>query len=124
MLIKYLLTYIVFISIVAENGYQLEGDSILFKYKPANSNDKVYVCGNFMDWEKNDPDWKMTYQPDGYFSLRKPIDKIKTPDRSFYEFTFLVNGKLIDANKNDENVIHCAGYGYRYVINWSEGVKE
>jgi len=45
-----------------------------------------------------------------------PRHKVKQPTRSFYEFTFLVNNRYLDAAKGAPNTIYCAGYGYRYVI--------
>jgi len=101
-------------------GYKIEDDTIIFRYQAAGADEKVYVCGNFMGWERNDPDWKMQYEADGYHYLRKKIEEIRTPDRSFYEFTFLVNDELVDADKKAEHVIHCAGHGYRYVIKWND----
>jgi hypothetical protein len=35
----------------------------------------------------------------------------------FYEFTFSVDGELIDANKEAPNLNYCPGYGYRYLLN-------
>lgn len=101
-----------------ENGYQISGETIRFVRTAAHKAQEVYVCANFMGWKREHPDWKMTYHPDGYFYLEKGLSEVKTAERSFYEFTFLVDGKLVDADKEAENVIHCAGHGYRYVISW------
>ena len=61
-----------------------------------------------MKFDEASAKWKLT-------TPKKEI--IKNISGSFYEFTFRVDGVLVDADKNDKSVIHCQGYGYRYVIN-------
>lgn len=100
------------------SGYVLQDDQIIFRYYSSEANTDVYVCGNFMGWKKDHPDWKMTKQSNGVYVLKKPVATIKTQDRTFYEFTFSVAGQLVDADRRADHVIHCAGYGYRYVIHW------
>ena len=120
MLKAFLLQFMLLILIASwtDNGYQIDNDEITFIYPSTRIEGDVFVCGNFMGWKKNDPNWRMTFSNDGYYFLKMDIADIKSSDRSFYEFTFLVKDELVDANPKAENVIHCAGYGYRYVIHW------
>jgi hypothetical protein len=96
-------------------GYVVEGDNVVFLYKGEGRS--VVVSGNFNQWSKNDTRWTMKFdEPSKSWKLIVPKTDIKRISGSFYEFTFRVDGVLIDANKNDDSVIHCQGYGYRYVI--------
>lgn len=98
------------------SGYSIEGDNVVFFYK--GNGQTVVVSGNFNQWSKNDTMWTMKFdQASKAWRLTVPKSEIKRGSQSFYEFTFRVDGVLIDADKNHENVIHCRGYGYRYVIN-------
>ncbi len=96
-------------------GYILQEDKIQFVYISDEINLEVFVSGNFNGWSKEN-EWNMTYEAGKGYVLSKPIGAIQKPGKTFYEFTFRVNGKLIDANKNASNVIHCAGYGSRSLI--------
>src|ERR1041385_7523167 len=49
------------------------------------------------------------------WKLNKSISAIRSYG-SFLEFGFLVEGKLLDADRSAKNIIYCEGYGYRYVI--------
>ncbi len=98
-------------------GYRLTDSHIFFTYPSAEKNLEVFVSGNFNGWSK-ESEWKMTFEVGKGYVLSKPIDAVRKPGSSFYEFTFRVNGKLIDANKDASNVIHCAGYGSRYLIHF------
>ena len=100
------------------SGYHVEDQHITFTYYTSSSGHNVYVCGNFMNWVRNAPDWKMTWHEDGFFHLKKPVTELRASGRSFYEFTFLVDGELVDADRGAEHIIHCPGHGYRYVIRW------
>ena len=98
------------------SGYSIEGDNVVFFYK--GDAQSVLVSGNFNQWSKNDAKWTMKFdETSKTWKLTIPKKEIKTGSGSFYEFTFRVDGVLIDADKNDKSVIHCSGYGYRYVIN-------
>lgn len=102
---------------LTNKGYTIEGKYIRFIYPSSKSAGKVYVIGNFMRWKRQHPAWQMKYiNREKAYVLRVPINRVKQPGRSFYEFTFLVNNRYLDANKKASNVIHCVGYGYRYVI--------
>ncbi|MEQ8304831.1 MAG: hypothetical protein RIB47_15655 [Cyclobacteriaceae bacterium] len=99
-------------------GYELKGSQIKFNFLSADAGLIVHVSGNFNQWSSED-EWKMSYNnSEKLYTLSKPIGSIKSAERSFYEFTFRVNGKLIDANHEASNVIHCAGHGSRYVIHF------
>lgn len=96
-------------------GYRIEGDNLVFIYK--GEAQSVLVSGNFNKWSKNDTKWTMKFDDSSKtWRLTIPKREIKNISGSFYEFTFRVDGELIDADKNDKSVIHCRGYGYRYVI--------
>ncbi|OJJ18593.1 hypothetical protein BKI52_23565 [marine bacterium AO1-C] len=98
-------------------GYIISGKNIRFVYPSPKPVGQVYVVGNFMGWKKQHPAWKMRYDASKKaYILTVPLNKVKQSSRSFYEFTFLVNNRYVDAVKKAPNVIHCAGYGYRYVI--------
>ena len=98
------------------SGYSIEGDNVVFFYK--GEAQSVLVSGNFNQWSKSDAKWTMKFDDASKtWTLTIPRKEIKTGSGSFYEFTFRVDGVLIDADKNDKSVIHCRGYGYRYVIN-------
>ncbi len=97
------------------DGYKIIGDTIEFSYAGIGSHKHVYVAGNFNDWAKNGEPWKMKFDANEQrWKLNKPISDIRSYG-DFLEFTFRVDGKLTDADRSVENVIHCAGYGYRYV---------
>jgi len=98
-------------------GYFLSNDSIHFFYPSTEKDLEVVVAGNFNGWSKA-KEWRMDYNEGRGYELSKPILAIKKPGQSFYEFTFRINGQLIDANDNAINVIHCAGYGSRYTISF------
>lgn len=100
-------------------GYVLSGNNIQFSYASDIPNLEVIVSGNFNSWSK-EKEWKMKFEATKGYVLAKPISSIYRPGKSFYEFTFRVNGKLIDANKNAPNVVHCVGYGSRYLIHFDE----
>ena len=98
-------------------GYRLSGEEIVFVYDNQDPGLEVVVSGNFNRWGKEVAVWKMRFDPvTKRYLLNKAIDQVRQQGRSFYEFTFKVNRKLIDADPKASNVIHCAGYGYRYVI--------
>lgn len=102
---------------LSNKGYHIVGQNIQFTYPVTKPMGKVYVVGNFMGWKRQHPDWQMTYvSARKAYILALPLSKVKQKGRSFYEFTFLVNNQYIDAPVNAPNVIHCQGYGYRYVI--------
>jgi 1,4-alpha-glucan branching enzyme len=99
-------------------GYRIKHDKVKFVYF-GSAKTEVRIFGNFMGWSENDPEWKMHYNPEsGNWELEVLISKIKggiTGD--FYEFTFIVDGDWIDADKNAPNLNFCPGYGYRYLLN-------
>lgn len=98
------------------SGYRLEDDKILFYYSGIAGRD-VYVSGNFNTWSKSDQQWKMQYDDSlKQWRLLVARSKVKILNGNFYEFTFRVDGELTDADKNHKEVIHCAGFGYRYII--------
>lgn len=92
-------------------GYQITNNQIYFIYPSTENNLEVFVSGNFNAWS-NDKEWKMSFEDGKGYVLAMPINTVRQEGKSFYEFTFRVNGKLINANAT--NVIHCAGYGSRY----------
>jgi|GEM_PF-2241406 len=99
-------------------GYTLEGNVIKFIYKSDEKDMEVYVFGNFMGWIEEDADWRMSYNTTGkQYELTKELEEIKSNlEYGFYEFTFIVHGNWLDANKDAVNINYCPGYGYRYVI--------
>jgi hypothetical protein len=101
---------------LSSSGYSIEGDFIHFTYDGI-AKEAVYVSGNFNQWTKDDPKWNLQFDTAaGKWALSLPKSEVKKLKGSFYEFTFRVDGQLIDADKNYKDVIHCTGYGYRYVI--------
>lgn len=99
------------------SGYLIDGDNVIFFYS-GRVGENVYVSGNFNSWSKNDTKWKLGFDEKSKgWKLVVPKKEIKALSGSFYEFTFRVDGVLVDAEKENKNVIHCQGYGYRYVIN-------
>ncbi|MGE0588192.1 MAG: hypothetical protein AB7O48_06430 [Cyclobacteriaceae bacterium] len=98
-----------------DQGYSIKGDTITFRYAKGGTGMEVIVSGNFNGWSK-DANWLMKYKEGEGYELSVPISMVREPNQTFYEFTFRVNGKLLDAPSNAPNVIHCAGYGSRYVI--------
>lgn len=112
---KALLISITSLLLFESPGYLVEGDNVVFLYKGGGQT--VVVSGNFNQWAKEDKKWTMKFEEASKsWKLVVPKTEIRKSSGSFYEFTFRVNGVLIDADKNDGNVIHCQGYGYRYVI--------
>ncbi len=100
-------------------SYFLEKEYIKFIYPSRNSNLEIYVSGNFNGWTKSDDNWRMIYNPiEQNYQLRRLISEVRTANRSFYEFTYRIDKTLVDADPRAKDVIHCAGYGYRYVIRW------
>ncbi len=99
-------------------GYTIKQNKVKFVYSGPAEKD-VRVFGNFMGWSENDSEWKMHYNPESEnWELEVLISKIKSEDTgNFYEFTFIVDGNWIDANKNAPNINFCPGYGYRYLLN-------
>jgi len=111
-----LLVFLLWSFIPPESGYIVDGDNVVFYY--SGEARKVVVSGNFNQWSKDDDKWAMRFDEASktwkLITSKKEITK--NISGSFYEFTFRVNGSLIDADKNNKSVIHCQGYGYRYVI--------
>ena len=104
----------------SKDGYMIENGKVHFIYPSLKSTSAVYLSGNFNGWAKNDSNWKMDFNKStNSYILVKDISEIKKPDQSFYEFTFSVDDKLIDANPEGTNVINCAGYGFRYIIDFA-----
>lgn len=102
---------------MTSRGYEKREDKILFLHHDDKSADDVYVVGNFMGWKAEDDNWKMDFNPEkDRWELFVDIETIKKSDIGFYEFTFIVDGEWLDADKESDNVIHCPGYGYRYNI--------
>jgi hypothetical protein len=99
-------------------GYSIKHNKIKFIYS-GREKKEVYVFGNFMGWSENDPKWKMHYNPESEnWELEVLVSQIKHGNNSnFYEFTFIVDGDWIDADKNAPNLNFCHGYGYRYLLN-------
>ncbi len=114
---KTLLLAILALTISNPEGYYLTGSNIHFIYPFQTSGLEVHVSANFNERSKA-ANWKMTYRKGVGYELTKPITAIRKPGKSFYEFTFRVNGKLIDANPKAPNVIHCVGYGSQYLIHF------
>lgn len=99
-----------------QGGYTITKDTITFSYAAPGSLKKVYVSGNFNEWTKDNEGWKMKFDANTQrWVLKKSISVIRSYG-SFLEFTFRVDGKLIDADRSAPNLNYCAGYGYRYVI--------
>jgi len=102
---------------MSPKGYEESEDKIIFVHDDDNDADKVYVVGNFMDWTSEDEEWEMEFNKDKnrweLFIDKKIISGLEVV---FYEFTFIVDGEWLDADRESDNVIHCPGYGYRYVI--------
>ena len=111
-----LLVLLFWIFIPPGSGYVIEGDNIVFYY--SGKAEKVFVSGNFNKWSKADAKWAMTFdEATQTWKLTIPKKEIiKNVSGTFYEFTFRVDNVLVDADKDYKNVIHCQGYGYRYVI--------
>jgi hypothetical protein len=99
-------------------GYFIKKNKVKFVYS-GQAKKEVRVFGNFMGWSENDPEWIMHYNSErGIWELEVLIDKIKSGNNSdFYEFTFIVDGDWLDADKNAPNLNFCPGYGYRYLLN-------
>jgi hypothetical protein len=99
-------------------GYLVKQNRIKFIYS-GRAKKEVHVFGNFMGWSENDPEWKMHYNPESdNWELEVLISQIKRGNNSdFYEFTFIVDGDWMDADKNAPNLNFCPGYGYRYLLN-------
>ncbi len=99
------------------SGYTIEGDRIEFVYVSEEPAQEVFVVGNFIDWERSRPEWQLTAEEEtGRWQLELPLEQVKIEGRSFYEFTFEVDGELVDADTAAPHTIHCAGYGHRYTI--------
>jgi hypothetical protein len=98
------------------SGYFVDQDQVVFYY--AGEASSVLVSGNFNKWSRDDNRWAMEYDAESKtWKLTIPKKEIiRSISGNFYEFTFRVDGVLVDADKNNKNVIHCQGYGYRYVI--------
>ena len=99
-----------------ESGYLIEGDNVVFYY--SGEGQHILVSGNFNGWSKNDEKWTMKFD-EALRAWKLTTSKkeiVKNISGGFYEFTFRVDDVLIDADKNNKSVIHCQGYGYRYVI--------
>ncbi len=95
-------------------GYEEKEDKIVFILEDNSKAEEVYVVGNFMGWEAEKEGWKMSYdEKEEEWRLEKGK---KNLNERFNEFTFIVDGEWLDADEDAENVIHCAGYGYRYTI--------
>ena len=113
---KFLLILLCSLSLPDSSGYFLEGDNVIFLYVGKVKED-AYVSGNFNKWCKDDEAWKLQFDENTKaWKLTVPKKEIKVLSQDFYEFTFRVDGVLVDANKDNEHVIHCVGYGYRYVL--------
>ena len=99
-----------------ESGYLIDGDNVVFYY--SGKAEKVFVSGNFNKWSKADDKWAMKFDEatQTWKLATTKTEIIKNISGTFYEFTFRVDDVLIDADKNHKSVIHCQGYGYRYVI--------
>lgn len=98
------------------SGYYIESENVVFIYH-GNASHSVFVSGNFNDWCSGCKKWKMTIDTNsGKWILSIAKKELKDMGRKFYEFTFRVDGQLIDADKDHRDTIHCTGYGYRYVI--------
>lgn len=108
---------ICFLLIQIDQGYTINGDKVTFSYLSNEPELEVFVSANFNGWSK-DASWRMKYKEGKGYELSVPVNMIRKPNQSFYEFTFRVNGKLLDAPSNAPNVIHCVGYGSRYVIHF------
>ncbi|MCS3797198.1 hypothetical protein [Niastella sp. OAS944] len=99
-----------------QDGYKISNDTIEFLYSGSGSLKNVYVSANFNNWTKDNEAWKMKYDTNAKrWKLNKSISAIRSYG-SFLEFGFLVEGKLLDADRSAKNIIYCEGYGYRYVI--------
>ena len=98
-------------------GYYIKENSVMFVYV-GSVKKEVHVFGNFMGWSENDPEWKMHYNHENDdWELEVSTSKIKSGNTTdFYEFTFIVDGNWIDADKNAPNLNFCPGYGYRYLL--------
>jgi hypothetical protein len=108
----------------AQEGYKIDkdNDTIEFYFSGVSTLKSVYVSANFNKWvnyngqTENSEDWKMKYDAnDKQWKLTKSFKAIQSFG-SFLEFGFLVEGKLLDADRSAKNTIYCIGYGRRYVI--------
>ena len=102
---------------MSPKGYEESEDKVIFIHDDDKDADKVYVVGNFMGWKSEDDEWEMDYMKDKD-RWELAVDKTIISDSKvgFYEFTFIVDGGWLDADKESDNVIYCTGYGYRYKI--------
>jgi hypothetical protein len=113
---KFLFILLCSLSLPDSSGYFLEGENVVFLYF-GNVREDAYVSGNFNMWCKKDDAWKLQFDEKmKAWKLTVPKKEIKALSGNFYEFTFRVDGILVDADKNNEHVIHCVGYGYRYIL--------
>ncbi len=98
----------------ASSGYHLEEGGLLFFYRGSTEPQQAYVAGNFNGWTKDDPAWKMTCTGTDC-ALEVDASRVGS-EGGFYEFTFRIDGELVDADSRFPHTIHCAGYGYRHTI--------
>lgn len=100
-----------------DHGYLIKEEEVKFFYN-GHVEKEIQVVGNFMGWSENDPEWKIHYNPENNnWELEILINQIKSRNNGvFYEFTFLVDGKWRDADKNAPNTNFCPRYGYKYVL--------
>ncbi len=97
---------------MGKKGYEMKDDTVVFILEDHRGADDVFVVGNFMGWEAGKEDWRMEWM-DGRWELEVERKRLSG---EFDEFTFVVDGEWLDADKEAENVNYCAGHGYRYVI--------
>lgn len=98
-------------------GYIIADSKIEFRLLGHPTATTVFVSGNFNQWVKEGEAWRMAYdKSQNQWILSTDLKEVRKNGNDFCEFTFRVDGVLIDANPKSKDVIFCAGYGHRYVI--------
>lgn len=99
---------------MGKKGYKRREDKIVFILEDHQKAEEVFVVGNFMGWEPEKEEWRMDYDVESKrWKLKVEKEKL---DGDFLEFTFIVDGIWLDADKEADNVNYCQGHGYRYTI--------
>ncbi|AZO93171.1 carbohydrate porin [Halocella sp. SP3-1] len=79
---------------------------VAFTYAGYLNSDKVYVAGEFNDWNKNDPEWRMK-KKDGIWSLTKVVAEGEYQ----YKFTVFTSGIVSWVLDEDASSFAPDGYG-------------
>lgn len=98
-------------------GYQIIDKKITFTLYDKLDAKTVFVSGNFNGWTLDNSKWQMSINEEQKrWELVVANREVKNGDSDFFEFTFVVDGARIDADKEASNIFHCIGHGYRYTI--------